>query len=121
MVRAVAHSVFPYKFSQPVILANDLGESAGFYLEHDQAVHSCEDMCATTLNEQGEIDWLGPLEETPKQIEELKTDMERFNIRVYDANWLTLREQLLLDENGDFVTFARLGYIDRYRGGGFEL
>lgn len=120
--RAVAHLAHPEVMHRPVALVDEKGEAVGFYLELNRDQHIAS---AQHVAKQDVAFFVDPSYPTQlvsiarfKQSNELSPDvaevidaLRKINVLVYQEKPDDLLNQVLLDQQDRFVTFARLGYL----------
>lgn len=109
MVRTVAHTVLPDVFPEPIALVNTDQEAVGWMVETMQPVVRARDM--HRIDTFFDMPWESPeWVEDPITSPEKRERLRQANVDLYDERMDDIRGQLLVDANGQFVTFARLGY-----------
>lgn len=107
MVRTVAHTVSPDVFPNPVALVNTDQEAVGWMVQTAQPVVRARDM--HRIDTFFDMPWDTPVWDDAATIP-VRTRLEEANVHLYDETMADIRGQRLVDANGQFVTFARLGY-----------
>ncbi len=113
LVRLMAHLKLPHAMPMPTVLIMSEGAPVGFYLGHDQQIAKAEDVTREdTFFDMPSVFSSWPIrEDLPPQVKEVIDVLKPANVLVYSEAPRDMEEQVLLDVNGQFVNFARFGYL----------
>lgn len=120
--RTIAHITHPEVMHRPIALVDEKDEAVGFYLKLGKnqyiasAQHVAKQDVAFFVDPNKPTQLIGIVNfkesnELSPAVAEVIAALRKINVLVYQEKPDDLLNQVLLNEQGEFVTFARVGYL----------
>ena len=119
VTRAMAAVVTPDQMQLPTSFLNEEGEIMGFMLTHHALIIRAENTHRRYIVFDFSLgEGIILREDLPQPVRELINKLSAGNVYIYNQPINNIWGQMLVDAAGEFVTFARLGYVVAQRGDG---